>query len=409
MKTKRRHNKQRKLIGILVGIAIVSIAIFVFYTHTLQVDPLDVTYLEQADSKTIQKNAQESFSQTYAIQGYTIYGESLKLYKSASTKSNDDLHGKNVILRNLETQKEYSYTFSSGAEEGIHLGNIPEGIYEVFVYDHYQKKRVYSKSEIHASTFTTMRRNKSVKNVSLDADHTYLMDFDVELNKDYVFVTVTDSIPFVNKIDVMIDPADGVSLEFANLVKENLEQKGLRVEFTREEDQNPSYYGKKGRVGKGYAKEAKVFLTLGPIDNYYVEHPLIYTSPYTGAGLANSISLSLQDQGVEPYDNREERSLLEQGVVYDSYISLDDMSDSKFEFYSALRESGGKLTYTGQMDDADANRSFKNNYGMYGVYVQYYNPDNSDSKAYYKKNKEAMAQGISDGIVQYFEIEGEVE
>ncbi len=410
MERKKRVNRQRKIILILATIAIACVAVFLVVNRTSQLDRLEMSYLSEIDKKTVQENVRTDFSQTYKIKGYTIYGESLKLYKSASTQSNDDLHGKTVILHNIETQADYSYTFSSGAEEGIHLGNLPQGFYEVYVYDHYVKKRVYFSEETHAATFTTMRRNGEVKNVSLEGATALLEDFDIELDKNYCFITVMDNVPIVNTIDVMIDyDDDDYSYELAKNVKTNLEEKGLRVQLNRKQDETLSYYGKNGRVGKGYKKKAKVFLSLSATDDYSIEAPLIYTSPYTGAGLANAVSLALQEQDVQPYDNTEARSLLEKGVVYDSYISLDDSTYSEYEYYPQLRESGGKVTGAGQLDEAESNRSFKNRYGMYGLYVQFYNSESSSSKKSYKENKDAYAQGITNGILDYFEIEGESE
>lgn len=118
--------------------------------------------------------------------------------------------------------------------------------------------------------FSTMRRNEMVKNVQVHASKDYLKDFGVNMDKNYVFISVVDNIPMVRTIDVLIDPGGNVyneadnsidygvgndlineasaSLELAEMLKEKLEAKGLRVELTRDAESTPSYYGKSGRA-----------------------------------------------------------------------------------------------------------------------------------------------------------------
>ena len=57
-----------------------------------------------------------------------------------STESTDKLLGKNVLLKNLVNNQEFIFTFSGGVDSGIDLSQLDEGLYEIYVYDHYKQK-----------------------------------------------------------------------------------------------------------------------------------------------------------------------------------------------------------------------------------------------------------------------------
>ena len=427
---KVKQISQRNFILLLVAtIAMASIASYLFVTRPTDVDKLSQTYIESIDQDTDLKSlVKSSYKNNYSVEDYTIYGESLKFYHSSNLSDVDDLMGQNILLRNVETKEETVYTFGDGREDGIKTGSLSAGLYEVYVYDHFVKKRLYFSKKMHTSTpFETMRRNKKVNHVSLDADKDYLNDYGISMNKNYAFISVTENIPKVDTIDVMIDPCGDIydsdqgqvssgidvgsvkeqkkSYAFAKKVQKYLKSYGLKVELSRDEDGTPSYYGKNGRVGKGYAANAKVFLSVGFSQDDEINRPYMITSAYSSGALADNVSYLMQKNGLELYNyDTSGQALHQDGVVVDSLIQDTSLKDTKYEYWPQLRESGGKSTFAGSYDSAKENQRYVDSNGMYGLYFMFCNPYSSDSMNYYKENKDKMAESLADSIADYFGI-----
>ena len=422
----KRKNSLQRTILLVATLALAVVAIFLYVSRPSQIDQLGQPYIDTIEDKQVIKKAVKTkYKETYSVNDYTYYGESLKLYHETLSARTDDLQGKNIILHNIENGKEFSYTLSSGAEDGIQTGLLDPGLYEVYTYDHFIKKRLYYKDEIHVNDFTTIRRDKNVNTVSIDASKDFLSRFGIEMDKNYLFISVTENIPMVKNIDVMIDPCGDMfsnstnqvilgtqndkiseqksSYEMAVQLKEELESKGLRVELTRDKDGNPSYYGKNGRVGQAYRKNAKVFISLGIADDEYISRPLIVVSPYTSGILANNIASVSEEQGLDLSNSYVMDNPLEVGVLFDPYIVKEE-KETKYEQYVQLRESGGRLTYTGKEEHSKDNSRYSKSYGMYGILYMYANIQSDESVEYYKKNQDKMVQGIAQGIYQYFSL-----
>lgn len=423
-------SKRNFTLLLVVTLAMTSIATYLFVSRPTDIDRLSQSYLDCIDSDTkLDELVKSSYANTFSLEDYTFYGESLKLYHSSDLSSVDSLEGQNVLLKNVETKDEVVYTFEDGCEDGIKTGSLKPGLYEIFVYDHFVKKRVYFTSKTHMSTpFETMRRNKKVLHVSLDADKNFLKDYKVNMDKNYAFLSVTENIPKVDTIDVLIDPCgdtynpdlgqvtSGIEANklteqkeayvFAKKVKKVLESYGLKVKLTRKEDGSPSYYGKKGRVGQGYEQNAKVFLSLGFSQDDEINRPYMVTSAYSSGSLADNVSYIMQKNGLELYDvNSSGQALNEAGVIVDSLMQDEDLKETKFEFYPQLRESGGKPTFAGQYDSALENQRYADSNGMYGLYFMFCNAYSSDSISYYQNNKKLLAKTLAESITDYFGIE----
>ncbi len=430
----RRHtktiSKRNFSILLVVTIALSSIAAYLFVSRPTDIDKLSQTYLDCIDQDTqLNELVKASYANTFSLEDYTFYGESLKLYHHSDLSAVDSIEGKNVLLKNVETKDEIVYTFEDGCEDGIKTGSLKPGLYEIYIYDHFVKKRAYFTSKTHMSQpFETMRRNKKVLHVSLDADKDFLKNYKVNMDKNYAFLSVTENIPKVDSIDVLIDPCgdtynpdlgqvtSGIETDkikeqkeayvFAKKVKKVLESYGLKVKLTRKEDGSPSYYGKKGRVGQGYEQNAKVFLSLGFSQDDEINRPYMVTSAYSSASLADNISYLMQKNGLELYDGSSTgQSLHGDGVLVDNLLQDEDLEETKFEFYPQLRESGGKSTFAGQYDSALENQRYVDSNGMYGLYFMFCNPYSSDSLNYYQNNKKLLAKTLAESITDYFDIE----
>ena len=349
--------KPRTCILFVIIVALSCVSVFLFVTRPTQLDKLGISYLELMDKSVVDQNIKSSFKNEFEVKDYLIYGENLTFYQNEYEGNIDKMQGMNVVLRNVETEDEISYTFSGGVDSGIGLGSLDQGLYEVYVYDNYVKKRLYFDKEVESLNFSTMRRNEMVKNIRIHASKDYLNQFNKPLDNNYVFLSVVDNMPMVKTIDVLIDPGGNVyndsdnsvnrglsndlideassSYELAMMIKEELETKGLKVELTRVEGSTPGYYGKNGRVGIGYEKQAKVFLSLGMLVDENLTRPIMMISPYTSGLLANEIAFTLMKNGIELPDVSAKENL-NLGIMYDSFMVDDEGNDTKFELYPQL-------------------------------------------------------------------------
>ena len=421
----------RNLIVFVVIASICAVALFLFANRQTDIDKVSMDYAEVFDNEVLKTNIETKFKNTYELSDYAIYGENLILYESQYEAGEvDGLQGKSVVLRNVVTDSEIIFTISDGIDSGINLSRLDEGLYEVYIYDHYKKKRVFFNEEFESEKLYTIRRNDETKSVVMNTQKDFLSEIGVEMDENYAFITVIDNTPIASVYDVVIDPSPNVvdistnavdygyssdtfnendtSYQLAELLKEYLEKEGLRVLITREKDETLSYYGSKGRAGIGYESGAKVYIALGACEDDEIAHPYLITSPYSNSLLANEIAYCLKEEGIalEDVDDDEQ---LQEGVMWDERYqeydaNLGYMVYTPYEMQPQIRETGGKLTKAGTMDGTTENQMYSQSYGMYGIYFTYCNVNNADSVNYIVNNDTLIARQLANGICDYFDI-----
>lgn len=431
MQVNREQTKKRKLhwpriiIISVVLIAICIVGIFIYVTRFSRFDS-STPILERIDSKIIKNEIQSSYDEQYEVSDYTIYGETLYLYKeNYETLEDNPLQGLNIVLRNVQTEEEYNFVLSDGAEFGVRLGNLKQGLYEMYIYDNFLKKRIYFDHDIESDPFYTLRREDTCKSIQLIARKDYLESFHKDLKKRYAFLAVKDTVPQEDIYDIILDPSGNIynvqentiekgvgndliqeadeSWQLAQMVQQELENKGLKVAISYDGKNAKSYYGKNSRVGVGYEHKAKAFISLGMIVDEDVNRPIMMVSPYTYGLLANEIAYQMDQSGLELY-NYPFSKLVHNGIQYDTYRLAEDGYASIYEIYPQLRESGGKVTHAGGAETSAANKAYLNSPGMESLYFQYANLANPDSISYYFEHKEMLAQVIAKGIIEYYGI-----
>ncbi len=418
----------RHWVGIVLAVAALLILVFVYCNKPNELDKITQDYIETIDTSTIRGEVERQFDNEYKAQDYLFYGETLSMFGNpydAEQENLDPFMGKALVLRNIETGKEYNFTFFGSADGAIPLGQLDEGAYEVFIYDQYIKKRVYFDKAFTSKPLVTMRRGGKVKNITLEADKDIFRKFNVELANNYAFLVVKDTIPQSEIVDVVIDPSGNVfneltqelepgfasgqiseaqaSYELAQKVKTELERYGLKVLISRDPDSTPSYYGENGRVGQGYEHQAKVFLNLSMCDEESVNRPFFIVSPLTNASLANEMAYIMTQNGIEldyPYTTTD---LLANGVIFDTNIVDNEYNVTPFTINPAIRESGGKATYAGQYNQV-GNGTYASHDGMYGLMFEYANIASSDSVDYYQANQDKIAKSLAQGLASYFQL-----
>ena len=392
------------------------------------IEKLDLTVLETADRETVKEGVRTDFSEgnVYPISDYAFLGETLTLYQNPYDPiTADPTLGKNVLLRNILTGEEFSYTFGGGGDLGIQTGDLPEGVYEIYLYDQYEKKRVYFDDPVQSDTLDDIRRSGTVKSVVLDADKDLLSGYDVSLDRNYAFLVVTDQVPRVKTVDVVLDPGGNLyneltgvtdtgaqyqdrneaqlAMELADLVAARLEAAGLKVAYTREADEISGYYGDAGRAAAGYSRNGKVFLTLSMADDETTSRPWLRTSPFVSGGLPSRIAYDLRQAGIELQGTASTAG--DSAVIFDTQQQNEDWSYNQFSMTPGIRETGGKITWAGHSGVITGNQMYQDAAGMYPVEFVFGNASNADSMEYYLSHKEQIADAIAAGILDYYNIE----
>lgn len=425
-KNSKRKISVRFWIALCALAGISAVGVYIWQSQPDEIDRLSLTYLDSLKDKDLAASPQSSYESAAEIQDYTVYGETLGLYASPYTfEERDDLYGRNILARNLETGQEYTFTFGGGADSGIDLGSLDPGVYELYAYDEtYTPQRLYMKDKFSEDIVTTMRRSKRVNTVRLDADSDFLSRFGIPADRNYMYLTVTSSLPRVKIIDVLIDPSglvsylygngteqgyssdliteDRASYELAIQIQMYLEEAGLRTQITRQDGEPAGYYGENGRIGQGYRAQAKVFLGLSMAEGEE-NRPFILSSPFTVGNLSNAMVYAMANNGLQL---AEVSTLprLNTGSGYDTLQVNEAYEQTPWSLYPQLRETGGKTTFAGTYPAAASNEMFKDSNGMYAVMLCYASTDSRESQEYFLQNREVIARSAAQGILEYFNI-----
>ena len=74
------------IIAIVVVISLISTALFLYMSRPTDIDRLQMTVLEKMDSDVIEDNVKKGFTETFEIQDYGIYGQTLSFYRGNMDK-----------------------------------------------------------------------------------------------------------------------------------------------------------------------------------------------------------------------------------------------------------------------------------------------------------------------------------
>ena len=330
------------------------------------------------------------------MKDYLYYGESLDLYEQPySVENADTLSGKTVELYNVCTKQSISMTMENYVDQKIRLDELNEGFYEVYIMDNLVKKRIVFEGDLQQNTYQTIKRNQNVYSIQLIATQSLLSDYDITLDKPYLFLQIDSVQPDSKDIDVLIDPygmnidlqtvpdkgnqADGLiendeMYEVALLLKEELESYGLRVGITKEsKDEIGKAYGSDGRLSKGYKQNAKYYLLLrmnaygnDQARGFELQHSY-YVSSTMARGIAYRMHKNLGITLSNMYNEEDE------GVVRGSLIQSELDNKNIYDINLYLRESGGRALMAGRFSQTSQseNKDFVNANGMHGLEVDF--------------------------------------
>ena len=357
--------------------------------------------------ETLLKTEKESFID---IVEYTRYGKHLNL-KFETTISNPKLVLKNSeheYLLTLYRDGNY-YVTNEFINSGINLDTIPLGKYilllkettknekgeDVNKYHHFQNKTSFSNIEY----YTLTKKDENGNN------YNNRIDFVFDTFNDYKFLKldVTRSELPDEVYDIVIDPGHGgndpgavngkhheadYNLKYGLLLKEKLEELGLKVKLTRETDVNPKTYGHNSRVGIPYETKAKLMLSLHQNSgNKYAKGVEIYMAYGDNSYMAKTLANNIASRTSMGYSSNTINQISD-GTYVRVFTQSDIKTSTKkakskgWEYYQQqpnttyyyfIRETGGFITKAfvdGRNPEYEANPYYQENYGVEAYLVE---------------------------------------
>ncbi|AMC93059.1 hypothetical protein AOC36_03425 [Erysipelothrix larvae] len=386
--------------------------------------------LNDYDSRKLLEKRQEEVlknMETLPMNDYGVYGESLTLYQNAfSFNTADPMIGRTVTLTNLcKPQEQFTFLFGSNLDMRIPLDTLPEGFYDVDVLADLKHYALVSDATL-TDTFSTVVRDGLVNNATIHATQD-LFDIGEEkvLNKNYVFLEVKSAQPAEEEYDIVLDPAGG-SIQYngtsdpgntygefierdemytaAVEIKSILESHGLRVLIARDNITPVNVFGAGGRIYDAYNFKAKYYIQLqlgtsgSSMDRGMMSLFSNHASNRLSTSIVNSLlrSTSLQ---TTPYDDGDNIN----GVFRTSSLS-------GFDYNDVVRETGGKFTGSGLLDEDFSElqgfaKDFRN--GMYGITLLYGYLTDGDDYHVWSTEKDKIIEATAQGILDQLNIGGE--
>lgn len=364
---------------------------------------------------------------TFVLKDYLYYGESLNLYEEPYSPTNEDnMAGKSVELHNVCNDETISMIIQSNVDQRISLEDLEPGFYDISILDHQIKKRFVFENTLKDNSYTTVKRNGIVKRIQVIANKNLLKDQNIQWDQNYLFLQIDEVEPSSDDIDVLIDPygmnmdvtytpdegnvGNGLventeMFEAANIMKEELEQYGLRVAITKKSvNDSGKAYGEDGRLSIGYKKNARYYLNLrfSKDTSTSVRGMEIQNSAYASSALAKMITYELERNIDMPlcgvYSGENSAGILQTYFVE----GMDGKQIYDGNLY--LRESGGRATLAGKYSENSQkeNASFVSKNGMLGLEINFGYVSNERDATLWKEKKETIvketAKAFAEGI-----------
>ena len=383
-------------------------------------------------------------SSKYAeVTKFYTYGTSLGIEGSISGILKDNYEGLKILVTDGENYNElYSANVSFDDENlyfevdyinnFIDLENLEINTYYVLVrlklnnskdYKYYLLNNV---SDYENIEYYTLTKNETNNKISISFGN---IDYD-EKNYSYLSLTVEETILPDDVYDFVIDAGHGgtddgetysgytesdLMLEYAEVLKTSLENKGYKVKLTRDSSNTDSFtatnmYSDDGRITIACESKSKymISLHLNPKSSTYSGFE-IYTPNNCDLELAEKMSTNIVNTGIS-YSNYTGFKV-QDGIYTKNYTQTminETASTAESKGYTpynittntpylyTIREVGGIATNAyvdGRNSQYDANKYYNSNQGIecYQIFIGYFNNDLD----YILNNKEIFANAVA--------------
>jgi len=418
-KQKNTYLKWKVLIPLFM-LVVCSVYLYNDYQNKKELELVDtygICNLNNIDTKEKINN----YTDVYEIKDYFFYGETLNIYSDEYVMNMDDyLIGKTVSLVNLCTDEELVYMIEKKVDGQIPLEDLDIGVYELFLNESLEQKRIVYPEELN-QVFYTVSRNGTNKKITIKTDKQMFDDYDSEnyLNDYYIYIVVEEEQQPDDYYDVIIDPSNNTkdggyvveygyqanglveaeeNMKIAELLKSDLEEMGLKVLLTREGSEVVDSYGVDGRLYKGYSAHCRYYIEIGQkaASNTNYRGTKIYYSAHASNKLGVIISNQLVSNTSLVMVGTSNNGV-ENAGLYDGYDGM-----------KMIRESGGLALAAGTFSEqSEINASFNkdNIYGMHAITIEYVYLTNTEDVDVWNNEIDNISKQTAIGIGKYLGIE----
>ncbi len=369
---------------------------------------------------------------------FTIYGKYLNLKGALPTNETY-----NIVLKNNEEEiilptknDNDSFYTSENINDGINLEKLKTGNYLLLLCDTNEEKTCYhlnNKTTYHDNKYYTMTKNNKNNLITFNEtsynEHNY-----------WELIIKEDKLPD-DVYDIVIDPGHGgidtgasngshheskYTLEYSKALKEALEEVGLKVKLTREEDKQLDIYGEGSRTGIPYEVKAKLMLSIHlNSSNYKKQNGVeIYRAYEDNNSFAKILADNIVNNANTTYSINPQNKVID-GVYMRVYSPEDiksqtnDAKRNGYEpynfndhvtYYYFIRETGGIMTnaFSDGRNPKYKENLYRNlNQGAESYLCELAYISNSSDLNNIMNNKEGYIKGLKDSIITYAELNNE--
>lgn len=363
------------------------------------------------------------------VTDFAIYGKYLNLKGNLPSSDNYEL-----VFKNNEEEisiKPLINDFSTGdyINDGINLEKLKTGKYIMLLHnfgtDEYYN--LINRTTYHENKYYTMTKDNKNN----------LITFNEEEFNDIKYWTVTieeTKLPS-DVYDIVIDPGHGgidtgasngnyheskYTLEYGLALKEALEEAGLKVKLTREDNVKIDHYGVGSRTGIPYETKAKLMLSihLNSSNSKKLKGVEIYRAYEANDNFAKLISDNIVNYANTTYSINPQNKILD-GVYMRTYSDSDKASLRKeastigyepyelpdnLTYYYFIRETGGintKAFSDGRNPKYNANIYRNSNIGTEAYLCELAYISNMDDLKNIINNKDNFIKALKESVISY--------
>lgn len=378
------------------------------------------------------------------ISEYTIYGKYFNI--KGQINYNDSFDEIDLVLKSKDNELNYkliyevndniiSFKTNEYINEGINLEKINVSNYVILL-------RIIKDGNINYYNLLNKTEYKNVDyyTITKNNKNNYInISFSTYEDNPFLKMEIDENVKKNNICDIVIDPGHGGSdvgatnknylekdfnLEYANILRNVLEELGLKVKMTRETDILPSFYGVNSRTGIPYECSAKLMLSLHLNSSYtYIGDGGFELYIANGA---NTIFPKIMASNIVNYANANyspnNYNRIENGIYIRTYSESDikgvlkesiennwpmyENLDTNTTYYYFIRETGGIITNAitdGRNKDYPGNPYYKSNHGTEVYLLELGYISSVNNLKHLIANKEGYIKGIVESVKYYID------
>ncbi len=383
---------------------------------------------EETTKKLKSRQKEYNKQETIDLADFTYYGESLTLYQSQYEIGKiDAFSGNTIFLNNLcktTVDDKQPYLISNDKDVGIEVMHLDDGIYEVEILSDFKFKRFITETPID-DVFMSAKRNGKIKEIRLLSDKEIFNENHESplLKENYLFIEVR-TIEDNDEVDVILNPSrltegdynqidhghfyddlleSEETFKMAKRVKEILEEKKVRVALSRNGTYPVNNFGEESRVQEAYEMNAKymVNMRLESSGSLMDTGVVVLYSNVSSSRFASNMASKLIEEtklpGTPYYDGNNPQGVFQTGL------------ESGLDYNDIIRETGGRITGAGLLDDFQALTSYGKdiNRGINTIDVLYGYMSHPDDLNAWQTDFENIAQKTAEAILTQLGLQGD--